>query len=268
MVPLRSCNAAFDEYRKIIVDQMVRLAEIGVDGMHLDKVVCMSLDFNPALPGAVDTAMFEATIRCIKEIIERCRRVVPDFAISVETSWDRLLPYVGGWWTWGNKADHLAPFKYAFGEFNQQFTIQTGHDFAAVNAAMCYGYHILVGAMNFSSSIGDGAMRPVAKYLKEAVRIRQKLADTIFLGEFLDTLEVSVQPHQHLRYGMHHNLATGKRACVLANYGPKPVRTTVKFEGNAKGPVAIHQPFEKVEHAKRPVKLTVPPERFVVVAEE
>jgi hypothetical protein len=268
VVPLRSCDAAFDAYRKIIVDQMRRIAEVGIDGVHLDKVNCMSLDFHPDLPGGVDTAMFEATLKCIKEILQECRKAVPDFAVSVETSWDRLLTYVDGWWTWINKVDHLAPFKYAFGEFNQQFTIQTGHDFAAVNAALCYGYHILFGGMNFSTSIEDPAMRPVARYLKEAVRIRGQLADTIFLGEFLDDQQAAVTPRPHLRYGVHRNLTTGKRACVLANYGPKSLQTSVKFDDNKRGSAAIYRPFEKVIHAKLPAKLLVHGECFAVVVEE
>ena len=55
---------------------------------------------------------------------------------------------------------------------------------------------------------------------------------------------------------------------MLANHGPNPVQTSVKFHGNAGGRVAIYRPFEKVQHARLPAKVRVDGERFAVVVEE
>ena len=114
----------------------------------------------------------------------------------------------------------------------------------------------------------DPQMRQLARYIKEAIRIRDEIKDTIFLGEFLDNLEAAVQPREHLVYNTHRNPATGKRACVLANLGPKDVRTVVRFDGNPKGRMAVYRPFEKVVRGTLPAKVAVSAERFAIVVEE
>lgn len=112
-------------------------------------------------------------------------------------------------------------------------------------------------------------MKPVSTYIKEIVRIQEELKDTILLGEFLDNLQVRVEEQGGVRFGSHRNPKTGKRACVLVNFGETPLETSVlAFDGNEKGDVRIYQPFEECKNAKLPVKVTVPPDRLVIVVEE
>ena len=96
-----------------------------------------------------------------------------------------------------------------------------------------HGYQVLVGPIRYSTSMADEQMQDISRYIAEVLRIREELKDTIFLGEFLDVLEVSVSAHPNLKYNTHRNPRTGKRACVLVNQGLHPLETSVTFEGDA-----------------------------------
>jgi hypothetical protein len=110
--------------------------------------------------------------------------------------------------------------------------------------------------------------RPLANYIKEAIRLRQSLKDTIYSGEFLDTLEASVESAGHMGYGVFRNTSTGKRACVLVNYDRDPREVSLKsFEGDRSGAVEVNQPFASPSRRKLPVALRIPGERFAVVIE-
>ncbi len=266
--PISSCDAAFPAYRRMIVSQMRRLAEIGADGVHFDKVCAAAMDFNPRLEVSPDRAMFEGTLRCLEETLAVCRRVAPHFSISVESSWDRLLSYTDACWDWIDNWDHVSPAKYAFPEWSPAFTVAMGRDYNAVNAALRYGYHLLAGPIRYTASLDDPQMRALGRYIREALRIRQLLRRTIFLGEFLDTLEAEVEPRAQLRYNTHRDPATGRRACVLANHGLAPLTTTMRFQGPGGGRALVYQPFRKAERKKMPVTVRIPGERFAVGIEE
>jgi hypothetical protein len=266
--PLSSCDPAFPQWREIIVSHMRRLAEVGADGVHFDKLAAWNIDMNPACPLPPDQAMYQGALDCILETLAQCRKLVPHFAVGVEASWDRLLSYADGWWNWIDNPDHVSSLKYTFPEFMPNFAVVGCHDYNAVNSALRYAYQILVGPIRWSTSMDDPQMAELARYIKECIRVREQLKDTIFLGDFMDQLEAMVAPKPSLKWNTHRNPATGRRACVLANYAMKPVQTTVKFDGNKRGRARIYRPFEKVIHTTLPAKVTIAGERFAVVVEE
>src|SRR5712692_4193361 len=81
------------------------------------------------------------------------------------TSWRRQ---------WHDMLDHIPAMKYTFPEFMATFAVVQPWDYNNVNNAIRYGYQA---------------------YVAEVLRIRDELKETVFLGEFLDMLEVSVSPH-------------------------------------------------------------------------
>jgi hypothetical protein len=265
--PCGSCDPAFPAYRRIIVDQMRKLAEIGADGIHYDKVGGGSLDFNPALDVSPDQAHPSGILQCAQETLDACRPIRPHFCLGVESHWDRLLSYCDAWWLWYD-TDHVPVMKYTFPEFLPTFAVAQPWDYANVNRAVQCGYQILVGPVRYSASMGDEQSRPVSTYIREAIRIRDELKETIFLGEFLDDLEVDVPAVEHLTYKSHRHPQTGKHACVLVNHGAEPLRTQVAFPGNARGGARIYQPFQSVATQQLPADVTVPGERFAIVVEE
>jgi hypothetical protein len=269
--PLASASPGIPEFRDIIVQKVRKLSEIGADGVHIDKLLPVGLDFNPKLKTSPDRASWQGTLQCLDEILEACRPTNPEFCISVESAWDRTLQYTDAAWTWHGSIDHVAALKFAFPEWMPNMSVVTPYDYNAVNNAVRYGYQIIIGPTRWTASMQDEPMRPISSYIREIVRIREleELKDTIFLGEFLDTLQVDVEGAQGLRFNTHRNPRTGKRACVLVNFGLDPLEATlVAFGGNDKGTVGIYKPFEEVKGANLPVTVTVRPERFVIVVEE
>ena len=265
--PCSLCDPAFPAYRRIIVDQMRKLAEIGADGIHFDKVGGGTLDFNPGLDAGPDQAFPGGIIRCMEETLATCRSLCPDFCLGVESHWDRLLSYCDAWWLWYDD-DHVPVMKYTFPEFLPTFAVAQPWDYTNVNRAVQYGYQILVGPVRYSASMRDEQSRTISAYIREIIRIREELQDTIFFGEFLDKLEVEVKAVGHLQYSTHRNPETGKRACVLVNHGAEPLETGVVFEGNNNGGVSIFQPFEEVKMQVLPADLSIPGERLAIVVEE
>jgi hypothetical protein len=266
--PIASCDPAFPEYREIIVEQMRKLAELGADGIHFDKVFGHPpLNFNPGPGVSPDQSWYTGVVRCLEETLASCQQVRPDFGLSVESSWDRLLTYCDAWWQWHDMLDHLAVMKYTFSEFMPTFAVVQPWDYNNVNNAIRYGYQVLVGPIRYSRSMADEQMHGISAYIAEVLRIRDELKDTIFLGEFLDVLEVSVSAHPSLKYNTHRNPRTGKRACVLVNQAMQPVETCVAFEGGQQQ-LRIYRPFEPVACGASPLIVTVPAERLVILAED
>jgi len=141
------------------------------------------------------------------------------------------------------------------------------YDFNVVNNATRFGYQIMVGAARFSKSMQDRPMRPLSKYIREVLRIREELEDTIYYGEFLDKLEATVETHDDVRWNTHRNPDTGRRACVLANLGHEPRQATVRFDGDSR-PVTVHVPFKEVVKATQPAAITIKPRQLAIVVEE
>ena len=265
--PCGMCDPAFPEYRKIIVDQMRKLAEIGADGIHYDKVGGGYINFNPQLPANPDQGHSQGIIKCLEETLDACRPINPDFCLGIESHWDRLLSYCDAWWLW-HDFEHTPVLKYTFPEFLPTFAVAQPWDFVNVNRTVQYGYQLLVGPVRYSASMADPQTKSLSNYIKEIIRIREHLKDTIFLGDFLDDLEVDVQPAPNLTYKTHRNPTTGKRACVLVNQGTDPLETHITFDNNTTGAVSIHRPFTEPQTHKLPVDISIPGERLAIVVEE
>ncbi|KPJ51799.1 MAG: hypothetical protein AMS16_07375 [Planctomycetes bacterium DG_58] len=281
MPSLGSCDPAFGAYRDIIVSKMRKLAAIGADGIHFDKVCDFGMDFNPALPLGPDRAMFEGTLRCLEEVLAACRGINPDFCIGVESSWDRLLAYADAWWTWVDGIDHTDATKFTFPESLPAFAVVQAFDYGSVNNAVRFGGQLLVGPGRWSGSMGDASWRELAEYIRAVIVLRERLKDILFLGEFLDELDAEVEAEEGVRFSVHRgvkaeegvrfsvhrNPATGRRACVLVNFSRTGRRASLTFAGNRDGAVRIHRPSVEPEPARLPVSLTIAPDRLVVVEE-
>jgi hypothetical protein len=112
-------------------------------------------------------------------------------------------------------------------------------------------------------------MRPLSAYIKEILSLLENVKGAIYEGEFLDNLEARYEGPEDTRYSVFRNPKTGKRACVVVNMGEKSCEASVTgFEGNERGAVRLYQPFEKTRSAKLPARVTIPPERLAIVAEE
>lgn len=272
--PMVKASPSFPQFRQLIVRQVKRLAEIGADGVHIDKLAWASpgidLDFNPELEVSPDQASWEGILRGVEEILASCRAVNPEFCVSVEGPWDRLLQYAAVAWVWHStwERDHTAAFKFTFPQWLPTLAVTQPYDYQVVNNAMRFGYQLFVGPAHYTASMHWEPMRPLSAYIREVLRIREALKETLFLGEFLDTLQVRVEGHEEIRFNTHLNPKTGKRACVLVNLGEVSREVSVAFEGKSSELASIYQPFEKRRSEQLPVALAIPPERLAIVVEE
>jgi hypothetical protein len=270
--PLLGESSGIPEYRKIIVAKMQKLAEIGADGLHIDKLwPGRSLDFNPLSTLSPDQATSVGRLLALEEILRACRAVNPEFALSTECAWDRTLAYSNVAWAWhDNSADHVPVLKYTFPEWFPGLVVPQPFDFTAVNNAVRYGYQIFMGPGNYIApdSLAYPPMRQLSNYVREVLQILEQVKDTISFGEFLDTLSVQFEGPDEMRFSVFRNPKTGKRACVVVNLGEKPNQASVKgFEGNTNGKVIVRQPLSSPRAGNLPLELDIPSERFVIVAE-
>ena len=271
--PLIDVNAGFPEFRNHIVSQMVKLAEAGFDGLHLDKVDDPPVDFNPALDASPDRGASEGTIAAVREVFDACQQVNSDFDISLECRWDHMLPHSAVSWSWhshllrGN--EHTNCLKYAFPQWTPVMAIDTPYVFGHVNTAVRFGYQLLIGPDYYSGrSMKAPRWQRIARYIQEVERIRRDLKDTIYLSEFLDTLEVEIDAPQDVYYNTHRNPKTGQRACIVSNYGSDLAQVVVNaFQGARRGSVLFYQPFKQVATVSLPFSVQLMPEGLVVIVE-
>lgn len=275
--PLYELNPAHPEVRKILVGYFRKLAEIGADGIHLDKNFIHPLDFNPRLPLAPDRAMPEGMLRCIEEILTSCREVKPDFCLSYENNWDQLFRYSDVfWWAMGP-----SPLKVAFPQWTSTNSVAQPYSFNIVNLLALGGNNIMVGPANYQRGMDYPPMKEVCRYIGEVTRIRRELHEYVSRGRWVDSHEklfASREPtlqmsgsfpgSKHAGWTVFANELNGKRAIVLANLGGEPLDVNdLGFVDNSTGACRVYQPFEPVRQARFPVTLRLLPERVAFVVE-
>lgn len=80
---------------QFLMDQYLRMVRDGADGFQLDQTNLVGLlDFNPALPVSPDKSLIGGVISTFEELLEKGRKINPDFPLASEIWIDRTLPYV------------------------------------------------------------------------------------------------------------------------------------------------------------------------------
>ena len=259
-------DCGFPEYRKIIVDQFAKLARIGADGVHVDKVYPSAIDYNPDIPMGPDTSTWEGTILLTKEIMAECRRYNPDWAMSFECNWDRLIQFGGATWWVGNQI----VTRQVFPENAETLGLYQAYDYLGVNNAVRDGHIVMVAPENFSRSLDWPPFRGLADYIEEVKRIRDSLQDTVFFGEVLGATQVRLEggAGDGVQYNVFRNRTDGRRVCIVTNSRTEERRLTfLGFEGSPGDRVRILAPCCGSRVARLPAEIVVPAERLVFVEE-
>ncbi len=259
-------NLAFPQFRKVIVDYFVKLASIGGDGVHVDKMFPTAIDYNPDSPLPPDTATWEGAILLSKEIMAACRKVNPDWCMSFECNWDRMLQFGGATWWVGNQ---LITRK-VFPENAETTGLYQAWDYLTVNNLVRDGHIVMVAPLNFSRGVEWAPFRDLARYIRQVKAIRDQLADTVFYGEVLGQALVTLPggPPDGIAYTVHRNRTTGRRACIVTN-SRMEARTLAfpGFDGAASAGLRVYEPGQKPRTLAAPCELTVRAERLVFVEE-
>jgi hypothetical protein len=227
----------------------------------------VALDYNPKLPMTPDAGPWEGAILLTNEVMAACRKHNPDWAMSFECNWDRMLQFTGATWWVGNQ---LITRK-VFPENAETQVIASPYDYLGVNALVRDGHIVMLAPQNFCQSMGWKPWKGLASYIKEVKRIRDELKDTVFFGEVLghDGVQLGTAIPPGVEYTVFRNRTTGKRVCIFTNSRMTAAKVAFgAFEGVSAGNVRVHTPFEKAKEFKLPAEVNIPAERIVFVEEQ
>lgn len=255
--------------REFLMDQYLELVRAGAEGLQLDKTVSVNaLDFNPRLPVSPDKSLISGVLGTFQELLRKAREINPGFALASEIFTDRTFPYVDVSYTRMGAIDMgSTSLRYTFPEWTSTIFGESPGDFGPMNNGMRYGLVWDLAPRHYNDSLDELLTRPLARYVKELIRIRTKYQDLLFHGRFNDTFGAKVTGGAALRYSVFQPMgaADKRRALVVVNFGDRDEAAGANFDGGAGHEVEISAPFEEDRKGSLPVQLTIPPHRCAVV---
>jgi hypothetical protein len=266
---MAAISPSHPEFRKFLMDQYLPLVKDGADGFQFDKTTFDGyLDFNPLLPVSPDKSILPGVIATFQELLEKARKINPDFSLASEIWTDRALPYVDvSYMRMENIDMGCTALRYTFPEWTSTIFGESPGDFNPMNNGMRYGFVWALAPRHYNDSLDEPLTRPLSRYVSELIRIRTKYRDLLFHGRFNDTLDATVDGDADVRYSVFEPMqhGTGQRACVVVNYGDREETAEVRFPNADGREVEIAAPFEPERKAVLPARLSLPPRRCAVV---
>jgi hypothetical protein len=262
-----TANPAHPEFRKLILAELERIVDYGVDGVLLDKVNCgdpYSLDFNPSLAGTPSTRFHRALEETVREFIARLDRH-PNFAVVTESGWDRVMPYCEAALTRYFEREHLPVQELAYPDVRVTTTVVADSDTNTVNNALRYG-HVICLEPHYSHD--DLTSLPnLTRYIREVSKLRRHLRGLLWDGTIADPTCVEVVGDDVL-YGVFTpttvSSSNGQLAVVLNHFQDAPRAATIACP-NKPGAAIVYRPFREPERVDVPLELVVPPGEYVVL---
>jgi hypothetical protein len=258
------------DVRDLLADQMIDLVEDGAAALQLDKTTVLQyLDFNERLPVSPDRSLSEGLLSLLAAIRARAEDVDADFALATEAWWDRTFQHVDVLYTRMVDVDiPSAALLFTFPEIASTTFAENPGDFNVMNNGMRYGMVWALAPRHYSDSLDERLTRPLAEYVSELVRIRTRHQDILFHGRFRDTLGAEVRRHPDLRYSVFRSAEEhdSRQACVLVNFGSRPVETSVTWAGSS-GRVEVCQPHRPDRVGTLPAAVLLPPRGCAVVVD-
>ncbi|HEY4152336.1 MAG TPA: DUF6259 domain-containing protein [Pseudolysinimonas sp.] len=258
-------NLSHDEFRSPLVDQLVDLVRDGAAALQLDKtIVTQFLDFaDPS--GFPDRGVASGLLAALDEVLTRGREIDPDFALASEVWWDRTFQYQSVMYSRMVDIDIPHPaLVYTFPEVTSTIFAENPADFNVLSNGMRYGMVWAIAPRHYNDSLDERLTQPLARYLRELIRIRSRFAGLLFLGRFQDADGAVVNSHPALRHSVFRD-ASDRQASVLVNYGDEPLEATVDWTAGLQ--VDVCQPFEPDRVTVLPATVTIAPRSCAVVVE-
>jgi hypothetical protein len=135
-----------------------------------------------------------------------------------------------------------------------------------MNNGMRYGLVWDLAPRHYNDSVDEPLTRPLARYVRELIRIRKKYADLLFYGRFQDTMGATVQGDAEIRYSVFRPMQPNDegRTCVVVNYGDTPQSAEIDIHDRS-GEVTVATPFHPDRKAVLPVRISIPPHQLAVI---
>lgn len=266
--PLMSfADPSFPRFADAQLAYFKKLAQVGADGVHIDKGFPQAINFNPRIGLSPDRSPWAGTTRLVERISRECRALHSDFRISFETAYDRMLSYGAATWWAGN----MSAARKVFPELVETVGLYQPYDYIGVNDAVRNGYAVMVAPFQFNRSMDCEPWRGLAGYIRDVKKVRDELADYVFAGEQLDPGEVSFGAGEKpvgIEHALYRNLNNGKRACIITNRGATPAMVNFSGFGTlGTGQARVFRPGQSPTALTAPAPLTVDAERLVFVVE-
>jgi hypothetical protein len=256
------------EFREYLMNQYLQLVKDGAEGFQFDKTNILAvLDFNPRLPVSPDKSLCQGLLETFQELIKKGRAINPNVSLASEIWFDRALPYVDvSYMRMGNIDIGSSIFRYTFPEWTATIFGESPGDFNPMNNGMRYGLVWALAPNHYNDSADDPLTQPLARYVKELIRIRKKYADLLFYGRFNDTMGATVRSGEFVRYSVFtpFNASEQGRACVVVNFGDAAESVEITLE-DLHGEVIVAAPNQPDRTATLPLRLSIPPHQLVVI---
>lgn len=256
------------EFREYLMNEYLQLVKDSAEGFQFDKTNILAvLDFNPQLPVSPDKSLCQGLLETFRELIKKGRAINPNVCLASEIWFDRALPYVDvSYMRMGSVDMGSSIFRYTFPEWTATIFGESPGDFNPMNNGMRYGLVWALAPNHYNDSADDPLTQPLARYVKELIRIRKKYADLLFYGRFNDTMGATVQGGEFIRYSVFKSFEPNQqgRACVVVNFGDVPESVEVNLEG-VNGEVVVAAPHQPDRTAVLPLHVSIPPHQLVVI---
>jgi hypothetical protein len=259
-------DTSIPRYGDALLKQFLKLVKIGADGLHVDKMLPAAVNFNPRRELGPDIAPWEGPIRLSRRLMEESRKINPQFALSFECNWDRMLEFGNAVWWVGN----LSFARTVFPEMVETAPLTSAFDYIGVNNAVRSSHVGLVGPQNYTRSVAWKPWQGLAKYIQEVKRIQDSLSDAVFFGAALDGAQIKLghEPAYGVGYSIYGSLTGGHRVCILTNSGMEDQSQMIQaFASRTGGAIRIHTPFAASRDVVLPTNVMIPSERIVFIEE-
>jgi hypothetical protein len=241
-----------DEWWVGFHDEIIKLMELGLDGIQLDTIgaeaaICYS-SHHGHKPG---TRQFEKLRDRLAWLREEIRAINPEFLLCGEEYADWLyqyldLPYSRHRGETGNQV-----FRYTFPEMKENCAV-SNYGYHQVNKSMMLGMGMDIEIEGLKKSILT--CPELMDYMKQIVTIRRAFPDYLMNGIFIDTLKASVSGN--VRYSVFEG--PDGLAAVIWNAESTPQECSIKFEDAQFAQGTLCQPFAEQKTIALPSSFTLP----------
>ena len=257
-------NPAHPEFRRIILEQLAHVVEFGAAGTQIDKMGDGGDgDYNPAVPLPRDRAVMQAVWETLRDFLAAARARNPRFCLASETHWDRAIPFADASYSRFFSREHLPTVGYTCPEFRQSCCITGHYDYAMVNNCLRYGHIVNVEARCLHGSAADAPK--LAAYVKEALRLRRDLWETLWHSRVVEPTGVEVTGDGDVFLGLHRSRTTGQSALVLNHFEREARTAVVDLPGEGTRAVTVRRPFERPVEGRLPLEVRLEPDAVAVL---
>jgi len=215
-------SPAVPGWSELIDPQLVELVRAGSRGLQIYKLTVTGLDFNPVHDQDPDVAMHDVLVQAIERLLEQCRAVRPDVAFAGEVACDRFIPSMEVFYRAANDRD-ISPLRYAFPEWTSCVHTSLPWDRVSVNAAVMLGAVLVVEPLAYQAPLDDPRYAPAREYILEALALRRRFLDRIFLADYLDREGVALTASgPEVDFRVHARRGDGARSVVVVNRAREP----------------------------------------------